>query len=186
MTTDQKPAEVLLWQATNPDARDFRVDSIGPAFTSTSLKEQDQGRYIGKIATPEKGWTAGFIELSFDVGNPDPLKLTTEVNVVPRTLPYQDKPGDLATYVTIRCDAPDEAAADQMIPMARVLASSRPGITELSIYRNGRSCLFHWKPELEELKDAIGSHGQFFNSRDVKTSSCNSNPARRSPLSRKA
>ena len=159
VTTDQTPSEVLFWQATNPDARDFRIDRIGPAFTSTSLKPMDDGRYVGKLASPEKGWTAGFIELSYDVNGPDPLKLTTEVSIVPRTLPHQDKPADLPTYVTIRCDAPDEAAADQMIAMARVLADSRPGITELSIYRNGQDCIFHWKPELEELKDAIGLLG---------------------------
>src|SRR6185369_16802807 len=32
--TQEKADEVKLWQATNPDARDFRVDTIGKAWTS--------------------------------------------------------------------------------------------------------------------------------------------------------
>src|SRR5262249_31945367 len=35
-----KPQEVILWQATNPKARDFRVDTIGKAYTSSPLKER--------------------------------------------------------------------------------------------------------------------------------------------------
>ena len=33
----ERPAEVRLWQATNPKARDFRLDDIGPAYQSTGL-----------------------------------------------------------------------------------------------------------------------------------------------------
>jgi hypothetical protein len=34
------------------------------------------------------GWTASFVELTFDVGAAFPLKLTTAVRVLPETLPY--------------------------------------------------------------------------------------------------
>ncbi len=58
-----KPAEVRLWQASNPAARDFRLDTIGPAYTSVILKEKSDGVYIGKVSKPAKGWTAFFVEL---------------------------------------------------------------------------------------------------------------------------
>src|SRR5439155_3036017 len=53
-----KPAEVNLWQATNPAARDFRVDTIGKAYQSTPLKESTPGVYTAKMKKPAKGFTA--------------------------------------------------------------------------------------------------------------------------------
>src|SRR5205807_2542953 len=32
VTVTDQPSEVRLWQATNPEKRDFRLDSLGPAF----------------------------------------------------------------------------------------------------------------------------------------------------------
>jgi PhoPQ-activated pathogenicity-related protein len=88
--TDTKPLAVRLWQATNPTARDFRVVTIGRTFKSREVSDQGNGVYVAKIATPARGWTAWFVELSFDVGAPYPLKLTTAVRVTPDTLPYRD------------------------------------------------------------------------------------------------
>jgi PhoPQ-activated pathogenicity-related protein len=85
-----KPIAVKLWQANNPKARDFRVESIGRAFKSRDLKDEGDGVYVARLAKPEQGWTASFVELAFDVGAPYPLKLTTAVRVTPDTLPYQD------------------------------------------------------------------------------------------------
>jgi PhoPQ-activated pathogenicity-related protein len=90
VTTVTKPTSVKLWQATNPTARDFRVISIGRTFKSHELHDQGHGVYVAKISTPEKGWTASFVELSFEVGAPYPLKLTTAVRVTPDTLPHSD------------------------------------------------------------------------------------------------
>lgn len=84
-----KPREVNLWQATNPKARDFRVDTIGKAYTSTPLKEQKPGLYIGKVEKPAQGFTAFFVELVYDSGGKYPFKFTTEVSVVPDVLPYK-------------------------------------------------------------------------------------------------
>jgi PhoPQ-activated pathogenicity-related protein len=83
------PSKVVLWQATNPDARDFRMERIGKAYTSTDLKQEADGSYVGKIAKPEKGWTAFFVELTYDVGGPFPLKVTTSVRVLPDVLPHK-------------------------------------------------------------------------------------------------
>jgi PhoPQ-activated pathogenicity-related protein len=82
------PKEVKLWQATNPKARDFRLQTIGRAWTSSELPASSPGKYIAKVPKPDEGWTAFFAELTFDSGGPIPYKFTTEVHVVPDTLPF--------------------------------------------------------------------------------------------------
>jgi PhoPQ-activated pathogenicity-related protein len=91
VTAKTRPSEVLLWTATNPTARDFRLETIGKAWKSTPLTSADAGRYEAKVAAPEKGWTAYFVELHFDSGGPLPYRFSTEVRVVPDTLPFADK-----------------------------------------------------------------------------------------------
>ena len=86
-----RPKEVYLWQATNPEARDFRVDTIGNAYTSTPLKESHAKVYLGRVAKPEKGFTAFFIELIYDSGGKYPFKFTTEVSVNPDRAPFDFK-----------------------------------------------------------------------------------------------
>ena len=83
VTPRDKPMAANLWQATNPNARDFRVDVIGRAYTSTPLSPQADGTYIGQVAKPAKGYTAFFVELIYDTGGKYPLKVTSEVSVVP-------------------------------------------------------------------------------------------------------
>lgn len=92
--THDAPREVRLWQATNPNARDFRLETLGAVWTSTVLRDEGGGRYTGRVETPAKGWTAYLVELTYDLGGPAPLKLTTGVRVTPDTLPYPPpKPG---------------------------------------------------------------------------------------------
>jgi PhoPQ-activated pathogenicity-related protein len=83
------PQAVNLWQATNPDARDFRVESFGAHYQSTPLTSTGDGVYIGKVPKPEKGWTAFFVELTYPSGCQVPFKFTTQVCVAPDTLPYK-------------------------------------------------------------------------------------------------
>jgi PhoPQ-activated pathogenicity-related protein len=86
-----KPSEVLLWQGNDPKARDFRVDTIGKAFTSTPLTRGKDGTWVGKVKKPAAGWTAYFVELTYPSGTTYPYKFTTEVSVIPDTLPYKWK-----------------------------------------------------------------------------------------------
>jgi PhoPQ-activated pathogenicity-related protein len=83
-----RPMEVWLWQGTNPKARDFRVDTIGKAFTATRLQPGKDGTYVGKVAKPKAGYTAYFVELVYPSGTKYPFKFTTEVSVIPDVLPY--------------------------------------------------------------------------------------------------
>jgi PhoPQ-activated pathogenicity-related protein len=98
-TTDKEPKEVLLWQATNPTARDFRLEKIGKAYKSSPVTATKKGVYEAKIAEPGSGWTAYFLEFTYDTGGKYPLKITTEVKVTPDKYPfgppkYKGKPAD--------------------------------------------------------------------------------------------
>ncbi|QDU45637.1 PhoPQ-activated pathogenicity-related protein [Symmachiella dynata] len=110
--TVDKPEKVLLWQATNPKGRDFRIESVGPIYTSTELKDQGDGVYVAHVETPKEGWTAFFAELTYDVGMPVPLKVTTNVGITPDTFPFADKDQTLPTSLTLKFIAPNQQAID--------------------------------------------------------------------------
>ena len=59
--------------------------------------------YTARVPPPEHGWTAWSLELTYDVGAPEPLKLTTDVVVTPDVLPFADKHLHLATSITLVC-----------------------------------------------------------------------------------
>lgn len=85
-----RPSAVLLWQGTNPGARDFRVATLGDkAFTATPLAPQSDGTYVGNVEQPASGFTAYFVELTYPTGGRYPLKVTTEVYVKPDIYPYR-------------------------------------------------------------------------------------------------
>jgi PhoPQ-activated pathogenicity-related protein len=85
-----KPTAVKLWQATNPEARDFRLDTIGPAWKDTDLAGE-KGVYVAKVDKPEKGWTAFLAELTYENGTAAPYKFTTQVRVIPDVKPFKYK-----------------------------------------------------------------------------------------------
>jgi len=89
MTGNDRPQAIKLWQATNPDARDFRLDTIGLAYTSSDLEQNEQGNFRVSVKAPPKGFTAFFVELTYDSGGRYPFKFTTEVSVVPDVLPFK-------------------------------------------------------------------------------------------------
>jgi PhoPQ-activated pathogenicity-related protein len=86
---DDKPAEVNLWQATNPKARDFRLVTIGPAYTKSRLEPAEGNTYLARVPKPATGWTAFFVELVYRSGGPVPFKFTTQVSIVPDVLPHR-------------------------------------------------------------------------------------------------
>ena len=88
--TKDEPAEVKLWQATNPKARDFRLDVIGKAYSSTPLTPDKKGVYQGRVPKPAEGYSAFFVELTYPRGpGKQPFKFTTEISIVPDVLPYK-------------------------------------------------------------------------------------------------
>ena len=82
--TITRPLAARLWHAHNPNARDFRLESIGEAYTSSLLSDQGGGVYVGFAPQPAQGWTAFLVELDFGEG----IFLTTEVRITPDTLPF--------------------------------------------------------------------------------------------------
>ncbi|MBI4875868.1 MAG: PhoPQ-activated pathogenicity-related family protein [Acidobacteria bacterium] len=87
VTAAGRPAEVKLWQAANPSARDFRLESLGPAYKSSPV-EGAAGVYVGRVESPASGWTAFFLELTYPTGGKYPLKFTTAVRVLPDKYPF--------------------------------------------------------------------------------------------------
>ncbi len=92
VTCQTKPQRVVLWQAINSEARDFRVDTIGRAYKSKELSPAADGNYEAQLVAPEKGWQASFVQCEFDVGAPVPLRLSTAVKILPETRPFANKP----------------------------------------------------------------------------------------------
>jgi PhoPQ-activated pathogenicity-related protein len=88
--SDTPPKTVLLWQANNPKARDFRLATIGPAYKSTELKPEADGSWVGRPSTPKEGWTASFVEVSFGTDGGFPFTVSTAVQVLPDTLPFEN------------------------------------------------------------------------------------------------
>jgi PhoPQ-activated pathogenicity-related protein len=83
-----QPSAVKLWQASNPKARDFRVDTIGRVWKDSPAQPGKKGEWVATVQKPEAGWTAYFVELTYPGAGKNSLKLTTAVRVIPDTLPY--------------------------------------------------------------------------------------------------
>jgi len=88
VTAKDKPSAVKLWQATNPEHRDFRLETLGAKYEGSALQDQGDGVYVAHVPAPEKGWTAYFVELTFPSGGKYPFKFTTAVRVNPDTEPF--------------------------------------------------------------------------------------------------
>ena len=101
-----QPDKVLLWQATNPLARDFRLEAIGEAWQSTTLRRDAEGAFVGSVEIPEQGFIAYAVELRYDEDNFAGLLdlrqyYTSMVKILPEVMPYEgtaciaDTPGNL-------------------------------------------------------------------------------------------
>jgi PhoPQ-activated pathogenicity-related protein len=86
--SETKPEVVKLWQATNPNARDFRLEKVGRVWKEAVLEPAANGTYEARVAPPEKGYTAYMIEMTYPGGGKHPFKFTTGVKIVPDVLPY--------------------------------------------------------------------------------------------------
>jgi PhoPQ-activated pathogenicity-related protein len=91
VTCEPSPRRAMLWQATNPEARDFRLPTIGEAYQGTELKPTEAGVYVGGAQEPAAGFTAYFIQLEFDIGAATPLFVSTPVRVTPEIVPFADQ-----------------------------------------------------------------------------------------------
>jgi PhoPQ-activated pathogenicity-related protein len=65
VTMDRKPLKVTLWQATNPKHRDFRVEAVGRIYQAKELEPESSCVYVARVPKPAEGWTAFFVEATF-------------------------------------------------------------------------------------------------------------------------
>ena len=87
--TLDKPSQVLLWQAHNPEQRNFMQAQIGRAYQSTLLEESEPGIYRVRLDAPESGYTAYYVELEFESGLSIPFKFSTGTKVVPDVVEHE-------------------------------------------------------------------------------------------------
>lgn len=144
--TQDAPTEVLLWQMTNPVARDFRVETEGRRYASSQVQVSADGLFRALVPAPATGWTAYFMELTFDVGAAAPLKLTTDIRITPDTLPFAGKPPDLVTSVTMICTASDESHARKVAQeVERDLAGATFALT-METHVSANRLFVNWEP----------------------------------------
>jgi PhoPQ-activated pathogenicity-related protein len=80
------PTSVEMWQASDPNSRDFRLESIGAAWSSSNLSDQGGGNYVAHVTLPAS-WAKGFfVQMTYQVDGVT-LTFTTQVSVVPLFTP---------------------------------------------------------------------------------------------------
>lgn len=89
--TLDEPTQVLLWQAHNPDSRNFTQAVIGRAYQSSPVSETEPGVYQVKLPAPAQGYTAYYLEAEFPSGTRVPFKFSSGVKVLPDTEAYEWK-----------------------------------------------------------------------------------------------
>lgn len=83
------PRAVKLWTADNPDARDFRLETLGKAWRAQPLVADADGKYRVTLEEPPRGWRAVVVEAVFGgFAEFDQQVYTTGVYVLPETLPF--------------------------------------------------------------------------------------------------
>lgn len=87
--TLDEPVEVLLWQAHNPERRNFTQAQIGRAYESQSLSPEEPGVYRVKLEPPAQGYTAYYVEVHYPSGLELPFKFSTGVKIVPDVTEYE-------------------------------------------------------------------------------------------------
>ena len=147
VTSDVAPALALLWSATNPSARDFRVPTFGRNYESEAVQPDEDGTFRVELKEAEQGWTASFVEFTYDLGLPVPFKQTTSAYVLPDMLPFENKPNDLPTSITMICDAPSELGRDVLITQLKNEKSWPFTDGELEFVHQGTRLYINWVPK---------------------------------------
>lgn len=77
-----QPVSVTLWEAYNPESRDFRGKF--DAYQPRPVEATEENIYEVFIDVPERGWKACFVELTFEGPQEEiPFKFTSGVRILP-------------------------------------------------------------------------------------------------------
>ena len=143
--TSDEPAQVKLWQATNPSARDFRIETFGAGFLSRPLDPTGPGVYQTSIEPPDSGWTAAFAEATFAVDG-KAYKVSTSVRVTPDEVPFAGKSPSRPASITAVCTPADRTDADALgKTLTSELRRNRIGRRARAIVKSGRLYV-NWTP----------------------------------------
>jgi PhoPQ-activated pathogenicity-related protein len=109
--TSPRALAARLWKARNPEARDFRLSTIGEAWHVTELRAVRRGEYAVRVVEPPTGWKAYFVELVY----PSPLPglcqvYGTPVFVTPEIRPFEGMQPPVADAVSLAADGSLEGA----------------------------------------------------------------------------
>ncbi len=104
-----------LWQATNSEARDFRLESLGPAWTQSALAREVDGSYRVKVAPPSAGFTGYLAQFEFPGPDGGVQTYSTPVMVTPDTFPFslEDAIGEPEHADWWRCQFPDSSGCTE-------------------------------------------------------------------------
>ncbi len=80
------PSSVTMWQATNTTNRDFRLETFGANWTSSTLTDQGGGTYVAQVTPPTTGATDFFIQMQYTVDGMT-LTFTTQISTTPLLTP---------------------------------------------------------------------------------------------------
>lgn len=84
IVTNKQPSSVKLWEAENPNMRDFRL-AAHITYSTKELKGNcinNHCQYPVEINWPAKGWKASFVEVTFQDTKDEPLVLTTPTFII--------------------------------------------------------------------------------------------------------
>ena len=86
---ENPPDRLRLWNAHNPESRDFRLYVIDRIWMARDLTVEEDGDVSVDLQQPESGYTAWFVEAIYDAESEYPFTETTGVVVTPDTYPYE-------------------------------------------------------------------------------------------------
>jgi len=85
---DNLPDELVLWNAQNPEARDFRLYVIDRIWVARPVDIPQDGIVSVDLSVPEVGFSAWFVEATYSTNIDLPFKTTTGVVVTPDRYPF--------------------------------------------------------------------------------------------------
>ena len=102
--SSERPVQVKVWSASNPQARDFRF-ACGIRYTATAVSWK-RGAVTVPVQVPEAGWRAYFVEATYADG----FVATSQTYVLGKQdYPTQAPPSDNAACRTLPAVAPPPA-----------------------------------------------------------------------------
>ncbi len=134
ISTTTKPDSLILWTATNQEARDFRFETIGKSWSKSMIPIEEDGEYEIPLPTIKQGWAASFVELVFNVGTGVSFKESTGIVVRPNTLPFEHSEQDKIIELVAGYAAAREASDPDAL--RAILTSDADQLVSSGIWRN--------------------------------------------------